>query len=599
MRVFKTLKAQLLVYMLALMAAMVLTTVVVSSYLNARALDEQANSYTSQVLSQIQSNIDRIVTTGRNTVRYLAENEWVLGFLKLSGFYAPERILMETKARDAMRIYVRNNPELIGGMLVVSENGLYASNEMYRTSRNSLLEESWYKQAVEAEGACLLMSRAIGRNLQNYRGYGSLDIVSFVQAVYDQPSGAPLGVICMDLKLSVIENYIRNITLGKDGYVFLIDADDEIVYAPINDTVYRIRSSWLKANDYTIHQIGQNRYQLTSIHSDITGWRIVGVFNSDTMLEPVRRIYHYALMIGAAALLITALVSFWVSFSFTKPISRLKHLMQKAERGDLTVSYEGFENSGEIGELAGSFNAMIARLHHLMDRVVTEQNLKREAEIKTLQAQIKPHFLYNALDTIRWMAEEHEAADISMMVTALTKLFRVSLSRGHEIISLSEELEHVRSYLYIQKVRYEDKLVYSVECPEELMDRKVNKLILQPLVENAIYHGIKQKEGPGHIEVRAAAEKNYLVLTISDDGAGMSQDQCDTLNAALRENSPDSYQHGYGIFNVNDRLRLTHGSAYGLFYSLNAAGGVTVRAMLPLSQHRATAGMERSIREIK
>lgn len=599
MRVFKTLKAQLLVYMVILMAAMLLTTVIVSSYLNARALDEQANNYTSQMLAQIQSNIERIVSTGKNIVRYLSEDESVLGFLRLEGFYSPGRIELETKARDAMRVYVHNNPDLIGGMLIVSQSGLYASGELYRTSRNPLAEEGWYCEAAAAGGRCLLISKPIGRNLQNYRGYGSMDIVSFVQAVYDPVGGALLGVICMDLQLKVIEDYIRNITLGKDGYVFVIDADEEIVYAPINDTVYRIKSSWLQEDEPPVHSIGGRRYQLMSVHSELTDWRIVGVFNTDTMVEPVQRIYSYTLMIGAGALAVTALVSIWFSFSFTRPISRIKRLMQQAEKGDLTVSFEAGNSCEEIGELAGSFNAMIARLHSLMDRVVIEQNLKREAEIKTLQAQIKPHFLYNALDTIRWMAEEHQAGDISMMVTALTKLFRVSLSRGHEIINLSEELEHVRSYLYIQKVRYEEKLIYSVDCPEELLPCKVNKLILQPLVENAIYHGIKQKEGQGRIDVSAREEDGFLVLTIRDNGAGMSREQCDVLNAALRQNSPDSYKHGYGIFNVNDRLRLTHGSMYGLFYSLNEEGGVTVRAMLPLRQEAAISGMERSIKETR
>ena len=179
------------------------------------------------------------------------------------------------------------------------------------------------------------------------------------------------------------------------------------------------------------------------------------------------------------------------------------------------------------------------------------------------------------------MAEEHEADEIVRLVSALTRLFRISLSRGREIISLADETDHVRSYLYIQKVRYEDKLNYEIDVPEELLALRVNKLILQPLVENAIYHGIKQKRGAGHILVQARREADRLILRVEDNGAGMTQEKCDLLNAELSRPAGMEYDHGYGIFNVNDRIRLSYGKDYGLRYEINASGGITVILTCP------------------
>ena len=297
-------------------------------------------------------------------------------------------------------------------------------------------------------------------------------------------------------------------------------------------------------------------------------------------IDAVRALRGYTLLLAAASVLLAIIVSMSFSVSFTRPIKQLARLMGDAETGNLDVRFEGWRAPVEIAALGQSFNSMIAKIRELLDLVVKQQREKRHAEIRTLQAQIKPHFLYNTLDTIRWMAEEKDAPEIGEMVGALTRLFRISLSRGREIIPLSEEAVHVQSYLYIQKVRYEDKLEYAIDIPESLHNMMVIKLILQPLVENAIYHGIKQKRGTGHIWVEARRQGDALRFTVKDDGAGMSQEACDRLNRELSDENalPES---GYGIFNVNNRIRLSYGNSYGLHYAINELGGITVTMLCP------------------
>lgn len=598
LRLTRTLKTQLTVYMVIIVAFALIFIIFTDNYFYTQAMEDMTTDHTTQMLTQIKANIDNYVQTADRVITYLSQDESILGYLRLEDFYDGARVDLETRARGALRVYARSNRELFGGILVVNRYDLYISNEMYRVARNPLVAESWFRQAVAADGLPVLISKPIGRNLQNYHNYSAVDIVSVVRAVKDPVSGEILGVICADVLLSAIENHIRNITLGKNGYVFIMDDRGEMVYAPIQPSAYRIRSEWVADQGPAIYRINDKNYQLLSTYSDLTRWRIIGVFNSDEVLLPVARLRNYTLLAGILAIIATTIAALFFSKSFTEPISKLRKLMAKAGAGDLSVQYDSKNYYGELAQLGTSFNSMMGQIHHLVDIVYMEQNLKREAEIKTLQAQIKPHFLYNTLDTIRWIAEAQNPQEVVRLVGALTKLFRISLSRGHEIITLGDELEHVRSYLYIQKVRYEDKLNYVITCEEAYYPLMINKLILQPLVENAIYHGIKQKQGEGHISLTVFEAENELRIEVADDGAGMSLEQCEAINQDLRAEHVTAYSHGYGLYNVNDRIRLVHGSAYGLYYRTNDAGGVTVLVRLPITLE-SIASKERSIQKIR
>ena len=223
---------------------------------------------------------------------------------------------------------------------------------------------------------------------------------------------------------------------------------------------------------------------------------------------------------------------------------------------------------------------MIYEIKNLIAEVRKEQKSKREAELKVLQAHIKPHFLYNTLDTINWMALKYNAEDIIETINALTKLFRIGLSRGDEIISLSEEIKHVRSYLTIQKQRYEDILDFEIRLGEELENYLVQKVIIQPIVENAIYHGIKQKGEPGIIIIKAKVVLNKLVITVFDNGVGIHKDKLDRINDILQNGSVERI--GYGVFNVNERIRISRGLEYGIKIFSKQGKGTIVKIYNPI-----------------
>lgn len=572
----RSLQGRLLVSMALLIAIPLLVMTLVGNAVYANGIDEQATEFSAEMLEEVHTNLESYVHAVDQIIEYLSKDGDIIDFLRLKDSYAEGRVLTETLARRQMWRFEEINTSLIGGMLIAGENELYVSNELYRATRYPLTRDSWYQAAVAANGERILISHPIGRNLRSYRPVALNDIVCVVRAVKDPENGELLGVICVDMLTREIEARISGIQLGKTGYVFVQDASGEIVYAPVNETVYRVNAG----PEQSIQTINGERYQILKAHSDVTGWDVVGVFRMGEKIDAVQAMRNYTLLLALVSVVLAIFVSMSFSVSFTRPIKQLAHLMGDAETGNLDVYFEDHSAPTEIGALGQSFNSMIGKIRELLALVVKQQREKRHAEIRTLQAQIKPHFLYNTLDTIRWMAEERSAPEIGEMVGALTRLFRISLSRGREIIPLSEEAMHVQSYLYIQKVRYEDKLEYAIDIPESLYGLRVIKLILQPLVENAIYHGIKQKRGTGHIRVTARLQGDVLCFTVADDGAGMSPEMCEKLNRELSDENtlPES---GYGIFNVNNRIRLSYGSRYGLHYAINETGGITVTMTCP------------------
>jgi two-component system sensor histidine kinase YesM len=284
--------------------------------------------------------------------------------------------------------------------------------------------------------------------------------------------------------------------------------------------------------------------------------------------------------LGALTVALAVATSLFFTRSVVKPIGALRRLMKRAEAGDLSVRFESV-STDEIGQLGNSFNNMIVEIRKLIGLVYEEQKSKRDAELRAMQAQIKPHFLYNTLDTIQWMAQERQADDIVVMILALTNLFRIGLSKGKETISVQEEIEHIQSYLFIQKARYESKMNYDIRVDPEAEREFVIKLTLQPLVENAIYHGIKARRGEGHIAVEANKAEGKLIICVTDNGAGIAPERLAQLQSRLAGEPGGEEPQGFGLFNVHERIRLVHGEPYGIRIFSTVGVGTKVEVWYP------------------
>ena len=298
--------------------------------------------------------------------------------------------------------------------------------------------------------------------------------------------------------------------------------------------------------------------------------------------EFFKTIIVFSVFAFAFILCLTIFLSYQIPLSITRPLRKLNAVTQQVAEGNLAVRSD-VQTGDEVGVLSDSLNTMIDKINELLSQVTTEQVRLRKAEFELLQSQINPHFLYNTLDAIIWLAESGEQKKVVSMVRSLSEFFRTSLNRGKDIIFVKEELQHVRSYLEIQKVRYQDILDYEIHVPEELEKYLIPKITIQPLVENALYHGIKNKRDSGKIEVRGRKEKETLIIEIEDDGIGISKERLWQVRDGIQKKILTG-KDIYGLYNVHERIRLNFGEEYGIDIQSTYGEGTVVRILLPCQE---------------
>lgn len=575
-----SIRYKLLLYFLVLILLPILTIGLLTNVIFSDTLENTAMESTVQMISQANVNIETKIKSMANIMDIVIRHPQVLEFLRARTAGDPEmKAITESTVRSFLAGITENNKD-IEGIALVSASDSFLSNELYKVLQDPLTEEEWYKASIAEKGGFTLAGSPIGRKITEYKKVSADEIITLTKAIIDPSNGSIIGVILMDLNLNPLKEMLKNIKLGKVGFIYIVGSDGEPLYSPVNKIVPRVRNNWFEdPSGVFTKYIRNQRFQFIYTISPYTKWKVVGVFSLNETLKDVADIRYYTLIILLLVTLVAISISVIFSSSIAKPIGKLRSLMKKAESGDLSVVFDVRYND-EIGQLGRSFNAMIAEIKNLIDVVYKEQKSKREAELRTLQSQIKPHFLYNTLGAVYWMAKDSGASDVMQMVSALTNLFRIGLSKGNEVISLAEEIEHVRSYLVILKIRYAEMLDYDISVDESLKSLLVQKLILQPIVENAVYHGIKEKGGPGRIEVSVRKTEEFLLLTVKDDGVGISGEALQAINSALEDGNKE--KSGYGIFNVNERIRLSYGKDYGVNLWSTLGKGTTVEIRHPI-----------------
>ena len=384
--------------------------------------------------------------------------------------------------------------------------------------------------------------------------------------------------VALDLRFASISSYINNVGIGQHGYCFLMD-ESGILYHPQQQLIY----SQLKSEDTdTLANLPDGTYSESNVIyvlQTVEGspWRVVGVSYVDELVTSSLWENFWLLALAAVAVLLAALVSsIVISRALSRPLKGLSRAMRQFEKNADTFTYAPVGGAREVQELSESFGHMVVKIQHLMETVRREEINLRKTELKALQAQINPHFLYNTLDSIAWMCEQGRNDEAVQMVNALAQLFRISISRGHELIPIRSELRHAESYLKIQKHRYKNQFSYRFNVDESCLDFLCNKITLQPIIENAIYHGINGLVDEGEIVITLRADGSDVVFTVADNGVGMEAEQ---IQAILRKERSD--HTGIGIKNVNDRLKIYFGEGYGITIDSEPDVGTTVTIRMP------------------
>lgn len=392
--------------------------------------------------------------------------------------------------------------------------------------------------------------------------------------------------VVVSLQQSEIDAYLKEVYSSYDK-IFIADRDGNNI---INcgeqeaEILQEFSEEELKDKNAVCKEIKLDgkTYLATYTQMKGTGWRICALRSARSLVENLDRLRYFIIGIVCLCAVFSMIAIVVFAHTMTAPLGRLAALMNQVTKNEDFHAYFYYPNQDEIGTLGNSFNYMIAKINGLLEElngkieelkgekelVKMVQNQKRKAELKALQAQINPHFLYNTLNTITWQAVRAGATEVGVLSNSLGKFFRISLSRGREVITIGEELEHVENYLKIQEIRYKDKIHYEILAPEDIKENYIIKLVLQPLVENSIYHGLKMKEGAGMIRIllsrsRDEREGQVIRISVEDNGEGIEEERLKVIRQNLK-NGCVCYEDGYGIYNVNERLKLCYGEAYGL-----------------------------------
>ncbi len=480
-----------------------------------------------------------------------------------------------------------NNKDNIENIALLSKNGqMLESVPAARLKSNvDVIDENWFRNTLlkteNLHFSTPHVQTIFDGSESQYRW-----VISMSRAV--EITNGPYtdqGVLLIDIRYNSLERLFDGVNLGNGGYAYLISSDGEIIYHPkaqlIDSGIVKENnreSAGLKDGNY--EEVFDGEKRIVSVKTvGYTGWKIVGVTPLDGMSLNNIKTKLLMVFIIAFVLFILSIINSYISTRITDPIKELEKAVNEIEQGNLEVEVRS-AGSYEIQHLGTSIQSMARRIRKLMNDIVAEHESKRRSEFDTLQSQINPHFLYNTLDIIVWMIENEKQSEAVKVVTALARFFRISLSKGKSIIPVKDELEHVRNYLMIQHMRYKNKFTYDIEADEDVLELASLKLMLQPLVENAIYHGMEFMDGDGEILVRAWRREDDLYMSVSDNGLSMTQEQVEHLFQAA-DHTSSGRGSGIGVKNVNERIKLYFGTGYGLEILSEPDEGTTVTAHLP------------------
>jgi two-component system, sensor histidine kinase YesM len=568
----------------AAFACLILFSIVITSWisynLSVDAAEKNSQLYIAEVMKQMNANIQSYVDNMENISMLALSNKDVKYYISRNSFIGEEeRRPYEKRISDVFQsiLYTRKD---IASIMVFGYNGHFVSDRRI-TSLNpnaKLQEQPWYKNAKNEGGKSVISAPHVQNIIQNeYRW-----VVSLSRELKSSDGISGEGIFLVDLNLSVINEICRNINLGKKGYVFIVDQEGKIVYHPQQQLIYsNLRSELipevLNTKNSSFIADDQDGKRIYSVQDTSFGWKIVGVSYTDELIANKSTIRNSLLLFTLIGLAISLLISFMLSHRFSQPIKSLQGIMKQVEKGNFDIRSD-IEHHNEIGQLARTFNLMIGKIKNLMQEIIQTQETKRQTELKLLQAQINPHFLYNTLDSIIWMSEQKQNEDAVLMTSALSKLFRASITKDDELIPIRVEIDHIANYLLIQKMRYKEQLDYRIEVSPDILQFKTLKILLQPLVENAIYHGIKNNPELGLITITGRQDGDHLIFEIKDNGQGMSPEQ---LQKVLNTDHDLQNGKGVGINNVNERIKLFFGASYGLHFTSELEQGTCVTITIP------------------
>lgn len=461
-----------------------------------------------------------------------------------------------------------NSDPRIQTIAVISKNGfaITSNSNMAVPLSENMMEEPWYKGALASKQMPVVTSIRHGDFTMDKESW----VISISHEIIDD-QGKHLGVVLIDVYYHFIEDYIRSLDLGEKGYAYILNKNGEVLYHP-DEKVFMDQQKvqqLQKLADET-NKLDPRKYVVTKSNIPHSDWLLVGVSSMESV-EALKQSYVGTIVLVNGLLIASSvLISLLISRRLTRPIVELQNAMMELDENWGHIQIDP-KSSSEIVALAKEYNALLDRIRILTEDIAQKENTKRIFELKALQSQINPHFLYNTLDTILWLAEFGENDKVVEVSKALGEMLRLSLNINQSVVTLEQELAHTENYLKIQQKRYEDKIRYKIEGDEKLLSVQVPKLILQPIVENSIYHGIRPMKGTGKILINYKQSRECLLLTVTDNGVGYDPNKKEDKNLIRTKLG------GIGMSNVDQRIKILCGEEYGITVQKREEGGTIVQ----------------------
>lgn len=578
-RHFKSIQSTIFTAVAILVLSAVLIVTAVSVQYTDSAIFENSVLYTQTITKQINQNIDSYITYMDNIVSVISGSEDAQYYL----FRENSDMGHEKRLLEQFRIILKGRSDIKNiGLVCDGGNSLFNTGYQTENTNLDLSTQEWYKKAVESKGQSILTSSHVQHVIEGERPW----VITMSRGISNLVgSRASKGAVFIDLNYSAISELCDQNSIGDKGYVFIVDQDGNIVYHPQQQQLYNelqtenIDAVMNAKTDTVTVGNGEHEKIYTISRSDKTGWTVVGCMNVAELLKGSRQAQRVYVVCAAGLIVLALILSRLIARNITYPIQRLRDSMKKVQTGEFPTTDLEVSSENEIGSLTKSFNVMTHRIEELMEQNIHEQEQKRKSELKALQSQINPHFLYNTLDSIIWMAEGKKNEEVVLMTASLARLLRQSISNEDELVSIGQEAEYARSYLTIQKMRYKDKLEFKIDISPAISGVKIIKLVLQPIIENAIYHGLKYKGSKGFLVVRGYQEGEKAVLEVEDNGVGMDEE---TLSHIFEKHKVNYQSNGVGVYNVQKRLKLYYGEEYGIVYKSRKNEGTRAVITIPM-----------------
>ena len=571
-----SIRTKLIIGFLTILLPLVLILSIVFYSYSAKIVLKQSLEQTREIVEQFSISLDNYMGLMRNKMEILADSPTIQEELnthqdkediKNDSFYSRNKRIR----RIMLQIYssvTMNDVEIYG----INETNHYLSlwSKKYEIPDKDIL----FENANLSKGRSVLVNNI-----------NDADTIQMIKMVKDLQTYKPIGYIRFGLKRNYIEKMAKNINFGSDGSVVIFDENLNKISGIAHDSALsKLLKEKPSIGNFSYSE-GKNEYTAVHIHSDSTGWTTVGVIPLRYINKDLAGIQYLTVIIIVLTIIIGVTVSVIIAQSLILPLENTVNALEKFSRGDFAVRLK--ENRcDEIGKLNRIFNKAIKEINELMQKVTQSEILNKEMEFKTLQSQMNPHFLYNTLDTINWLAFKEKQTEICNLVAAISSLIRASISNKKSIITIEQELDYVKNYIYIQHIRYKDRFDIIYDIDESLLKQAVPKLIIQPIVENAIIHGIENSKNKNLLYISVKRENECIIIIVKDTGIGMTDEKVsELLKEPLNAEGDEQKAHtNLGLYAVHKRIQLMYGDLYGLTVQSQAGEGTTVTLHIPFTK---------------